>query len=258
MDSQQAPPFKKRRFRAESVDRDKECAPTPVAQEGETPGTLEQLRQALELIPREQKVAYTEALKVVPEIVDSESNPVWFLRCHAGPLAFFLRNILPNRLKAFLQINRLSVHVDVGDPPTDLCRELQAHSLSPSGLPESVGGKWKYDQYLNWVLGDSPEWASGPPEAGMNSSAEAQLGVTSTQLQAPKKKTTQTTVRIAKPAPRNSIRTLKPKPRIYTITGLTSFRQWWHGVVLISRTLLKCCRTERKPHTLKPRSVHRN
>ena len=45
--------------------------------------------------------------------------------------------------------------------------------LSPSGLPESIGGRWKYDQYLEWILGDSRDWAKGPPEAGMNSSAEA-------------------------------------------------------------------------------------
>ena len=320
------PPLKKRPFKAESDDEDKKCAPTPVAQE-KTSEALEQLRLALELIPPEHKVAYTEALERVPEIIDSESNPVWFLRCEecdccaaarrlvaywkerkelfgdrfirplklltgegalndedmvvlrsglkailpkdgmgrnvllfdldrkpdhvldpaASLRVYFclvnfmaenemtqtegfvmvvrmrrnagvwndknvtrfselIRTALPSRIKTihlvschaqfgragYLQkvlpahvANRFTPYasrtvIHGGDTPNDLCRELQAHLLSPRGLPDSIGGKWKYDQYLKRVLGDSPDWAKGPPEAGVTTPQEALLGVVST------------------------------------------------------------------------------
>jgi hypothetical protein len=45
-----------------------------------SPEARDQLEQYLELIPNEEKAAYLEALETAPQIIENESNPVWFIR----------------------------------------------------------------------------------------------------------------------------------------------------------------------------------
>jgi hypothetical protein len=45
-----------------------------------SPEARDQLEQALELIPDEEKAAYLEAVETAHQIIEDESNPVWFIR----------------------------------------------------------------------------------------------------------------------------------------------------------------------------------
>jgi hypothetical protein len=48
--------------------------------ESSSPEARDQLEQALELIPYEEKAAYLEAVETAHHLIEDESNPVWFIR----------------------------------------------------------------------------------------------------------------------------------------------------------------------------------
>jgi hypothetical protein len=71
---------------SEDYDGDKKPAarPSPEADAEfdacSSPEARDQLEQALELIPDEEKAAYLEAVETAHHLIEDESNPVWFIR----------------------------------------------------------------------------------------------------------------------------------------------------------------------------------
>jgi hypothetical protein len=78
-------PLKKRALDisgAEEDDGDKKSAAwsSQDSDESSSPEAREQLEEALDLIPDEEKAAYLEAIETAPQVIEDESNPAWFIR----------------------------------------------------------------------------------------------------------------------------------------------------------------------------------
>jgi hypothetical protein len=67
---------------AEEDDGDKKSAAwsSQDSDESSSPEAREQLEEALDLIPDEEKAAYLEAIETAPQVIEDESNPAWFIR----------------------------------------------------------------------------------------------------------------------------------------------------------------------------------
>jgi hypothetical protein len=81
----------------------------------------------------------------------------------------FLKIILPAAIQQHGKFCDNIIVVHTGASEHDICGKLQAHCMNPEGVPEVLGGMWKFEALLQWMFTENPDWTKYcPDEASMD------------------------------------------------------------------------------------------
>jgi hypothetical protein len=80
-----------------------------------------------------------------------------------------LGTILPAAIQRFGNFFDNITVIHAAESEHEICEKLQAHCMKPEGLPETLGGTWKFEALIQWMFAEDPVWAkSCPDEASMD------------------------------------------------------------------------------------------
>jgi hypothetical protein len=73
----------------------------------------------------------------------------------------FLGTILPASIQRHGNFFDNITVIHAAESEHEICEKLQDHYMKPEGLPETLGGTWKYEMWLQWMFAEDPDWKNG-------------------------------------------------------------------------------------------------